>query len=421
MALAWFSFPLPNHLGGLARLLGPKRCLDRADVARDARYLTDFYQEVGYPETTVDTLIAPARDGRVDVIFVIKEALPITLDSVTVTWETVPLGIDTAALRRRLYSVVGRPFNLLRTNTDGDTLEQALRNRGYPDVTALYTDTLLHAERRARVSFDIYPGRLVRLGEVNIQATAKNGAPHLAIRPEAVRPLLGLKTGDPYSESALLDAQRHLYELGTYVAVNPDIVRQPGDSAVIDATMHLQEGDMHQLSTEAGWATLDCGRASAHVTDRALFQTTQRLELNAQASKIEDGDVRWRPTSPEENLLSFQGNALANDSLGSSKLNYNLTTNAYSTRLVWRTRRPFAFGLQRGAVRLRGVPAGDQGRRGGDSHDCAAPGPHHDRVLQPRIRAHRCRAGGAVLCLSGVRRSHPSAGSRGELRHCWPC
>ncbi len=78
MALVQLFSSLPNHLGGLARLLGPKRCLDRADVARDARYLTDFYQEVGYPETTVDTLIAPARDGRVVTrSSVIKEALPI--------------------------------------------------------------------------------------------------------------------------------------------------------------------------------------------------------------------------------------------------------------------------------------------------------------------------------------------------------
>ncbi len=48
------------------------------------------------------------------------------------------------------------------------------------------------------------------------------------------------------------------------------------------------------------------------------------MELNAQASKIGWG----RPLETDftrENLCGFQGNALANDSLGSSKLNYNLT------------------------------------------------------------------------------------------------
>src|SRR5207237_4132608 len=105
---------------------------------------------------------------------------------------------------------------------------------------------------------------------------------HIADR--VVRRVLRISPGDPYSEHAIVDAQRNLFQLGAYrhieVAPRPDSLQPPGDT-IVQLEVRLTEDYMRQLDSELGWATLDCGRVRLQYTDKNLLGTARRLELNA--------------------------------------------------------------------------------------------------------------------------------------------
>jgi outer membrane protein assembly factor BamA len=105
--------------------------------------------------------------------------------------------------------------------------------------------------------------------------------------------LLGVEQGDLYRDRDLVTAQRNLYQTGAYrfVEVTPvaDSLQDVGDS-VVTLRVTLFEDYMRDLSTEVGWATLDCFRTRAQVTDKNFLGGARRLELTGQLSKIGFGD-----------------------------------------------------------------------------------------------------------------------------------
>ncbi|MEP7087881.1 MAG: BamA/TamA family outer membrane protein, partial [Gemmatimonadota bacterium] len=81
---------------------------------------------------------------------------------------------------------------------------------------------------------------------------------------------------------------RDLYQLETYshvdVALAPDSA-QPNDS-LLTVLVRLNESKMTSLGVGAGWATLDCIRAQARLTDRDFSGGARRLELNGRLSHL---------------------------------------------------------------------------------------------------------------------------------------
>jgi outer membrane protein assembly factor BamA len=302
---------------------GMRRCVSPTMLSRDSTLLTRLYQRTGYPGTTVLPRVTPAGRGRVDVVFVIQEATPVLIDSVIVEWSSVPVGVDTAELRRGLYAQPGRPLDTRKVESDVDLLNEVLRNSGYARGTA-YFGPQATSERRGNVTLNIDPGPLVRIGQVVVTPSSFYPNRRPSIDSAAVRPLLGLRTGDLYSERQLRDAQRRLDQLGTYLysEVRVDTGLYLADS-VADVEFLLREDKMNQLDTEHAWATLDCVRSSAQYSNKAFLHTTTRIDLAAQASKIFWGRPLQNALT-RRTICGLFSDALSRDSLGSSRLNYSL-------------------------------------------------------------------------------------------------
>jgi outer membrane protein assembly factor BamA len=173
----------------------------------------------------------------------------------------------------------------------------------------------------AHVNLVFLPGPRAHIAAVQVNVTPNDGRKQ-EISDRVVRKLVGIGTGDLYREQKLVDAQRNLYQTGAYryVEVKPvlDTTNVAADS-VVTLNVTLIEDYMRDLSTEYGWATLDCFRTRAQIVDKNFLGGAQRLELTGQLSKIGWGVLQndWS----RHNLCLFN---ILHDDPFSSKGNYSL-------------------------------------------------------------------------------------------------
>jgi outer membrane protein assembly factor BamA len=313
--------------------VGEKRCLNEQELPRDMARLKEYYRQRGYYQARVDTLVQPLGPAAVKVIFTIDEGRPILLQSYEVNGLAgVP---DSADIVNDRQLKVGQPFDNSLLRADMDTIVQRLRNEGYyhADILLDYhtnTDSLF-----ATVSLTALPGRPARFGEpiISIQPVDKRG-PQLS--PKTVRRVLGIAPGQQYSDQAIVEAQRSLFQLGAYRHVEvvplPDSLQPPGDSVVM-LEVRLTEDYLKRLDSEYGWATLDCGRIRLQYTDLNFARSARRFEATAQASKI--GYGKPLQTRATRSLCTLGGRSpLTSDSIFSDTLQYYTGVSFRQPRLL---------------------------------------------------------------------------------------
>lgn len=297
---------------------GAKRCYPDIGLKPDVDALKQYYLNNGYYDTRVDTSVVSVGRNKVDVTFRITEGEPVLIDTLTITGlEHVA---DTTTILRNLRMQVGARFGLEPLIADVDSITRRLGNVGYPNAVVLRLFNVRRQEHRASVGLDVNTGPYARFGTIKVNSRSiRNGPPE--IDSAVVRRLLGFKSGDEYSESALADAQRNLYNLTAYrhVGVSIDTLKLHGDT-LADIVVDLQEDYLHDFSQEEGWAILDCFRTNTQYTDKNFLDQAQRLVLTARLSKIGYGQpTRYRGV---RNLCYRP--YLDKDSIASSLLNYYL-------------------------------------------------------------------------------------------------
>jgi len=237
------------------RALGTRRCLDSDALRLDVGRLRLFYRRHGYYNATVDTTVTPYEDGGVKVAFDIVEGPPVLVDSLGIG------GLDSAtapiASTANLDLHEGEIFDITKTQAAIDSIKSRLRDRGYPraDVAAGYTvyDTIAH---RARITLDVIAGVRARIGRIRVFNEPMPEAPRRLSDATVLR-LLDIQVGDEYSEHALADAQRDLYQSDLFrhveVRLAPDSVQGKVDS-LVTVDVVTSENFVRQVDTEVGWA-----------------------------------------------------------------------------------------------------------------------------------------------------------------------
>ncbi|HEV8496663.1 MAG TPA: BamA/TamA family outer membrane protein [Gemmatimonadaceae bacterium] len=298
------------------KIFGARRCYPDVGLKPDVDALKALYQNNGFYKTTVDTLVKPVAPKAVEVTFRITEGEPLRIDSLTIAGlDSVP---DPNSIVSDLQMKVGGRFGLLLLFTDIDSINARLRNAGYPRADILKGYRLHPDQLRAEVNLDVTTGPRTRFGSIEVQRTGVNDKP-AQIDSAVVLRLLGFGSGNWYSDRALSDAQRNLYNVGAYrhVGIALDTTTQRSDS-VADVLVDLREDFMRQYDLEEGWATLDCFRVNSQYTDKNFLDAAHHLELTGRVSKLGYGE----PTSTSATRNLCYRSLLDQDSLASSKLNY---------------------------------------------------------------------------------------------------
>ncbi len=293
------------------RIVGGKRCLDRAEFPVDVARLRLWYRNHGFLDATVDTIVTDLRTNVIAVRFQIREGEPVRIDSLIVTGlEAVP---ERAQIERDLPSRVGGRFDRYAMTATRDTLARRLRDTGYPDAAAFRAYDLRDDTKRATMRFSVEPGLRRRIGAVTITRHGRDGAAP-EVPESAVQRLTGLEVGALYSERLLERAKRTLYQSEAFAQVDVTPVSAPGDS-ILTVSVDLTEGYLRSARLGGGWGTLDCFRATGEYTDHNLLRSATRLELRGRISKIGVG----QPLDGTEALCTRY---VVRDTLFSKSVNY---------------------------------------------------------------------------------------------------
>ncbi len=300
------------------RAFGTKRCYPLDGLEQDVVTLKALYRNNGFYDTKVDTVVRPLSKSAVAITFRIDEGRPLILDSLTIAGlDSVP---DSAAVLRDLPLRVGSRFGSQLLSAEIDSIIARLGNSGYPhpDVfrSSVNIDSSAHG---TRASLLVVTGPRARFGSIVVTSVnAKSDGPG-EIDSAAVIKLLGFHTGQPYSDRALFDAQRNLYNLGAYrhVGIALDTTQQHADS-IANVDIDLREDYLRQIDQTEGWGTLDCFRTTSQYTDKNFLKSAQRFDLTGRLSKIGYGS----PVETEGTRNLCYRPVLDKDSIGSSTLNY---------------------------------------------------------------------------------------------------
>jgi outer membrane protein assembly factor BamA len=299
------------------RIFGAKRCYPVDGLAPDVAALKALYRNNGFYDTKVDTVVKRLSKTAVAITFRLSEGRPLILDSLTIA------GLDSlpkkGAILRDLPLRVGGRFGIVLLATERDSIVARLANSGYPRADVFQSYDVDSINHHASVELQAVTGPRAHFGTIAVTSAnaAANGPGE--IDSAVVLRLLGFRTGQPYSDVALIDAQRNLYNLGAYrhVTLEVDTTWQHGDS-LADVNVDLREDYLRQYDQTEGWGTLDCFRVTSQFTDKNFLDNAQHLELTGRLSKL--GYGRPVETSQTRNLCYRP--TLDRDSIGSSTLNY---------------------------------------------------------------------------------------------------
>jgi outer membrane protein assembly factor BamA len=306
---AWLARTAPFRWIGL----GEKRFFNQIDFERDVYRIEVLYKKSGYPDVRVDTTVRrTTRDIYLN--FRITEGQPILVKSFQVT------GLDSIPAQTRAAVTVDLPmaegdvFSRIVMQAAADTIGLRLENRGYPSADVLVSYIVRTEEREASVTLDVLPGHHAVVGSVDVEGTQRT-------TPQTVVSLLTARPGEDYSRDDLFQSQRNLYnsDLFRLASVSLDTSRFVPGSDSVPLLVQVAEAMPRRARASVGYGTTDCLRGSAGVTFRNFLGAGRLLDLSSRVAKIGVG------TPLDWGLDKTICEPLQEDTIGSSKLNYNFT------------------------------------------------------------------------------------------------
>lgn len=275
-----------------------------------------LYQISGFLEATVDTVVQRTADD-VYITFVIDEGDPVRVRRLAIT------GLDSVPrperVRRDLPLDVGMPYNRYLLVATADTLQQRLRDQGFPTAAVLLGRREVNRElRTAELELVVDPGRPADIGSIDIEGTEQ-------VDSAFVRALLTTKRGRPYRQNDLYRSQLNLYQSGLfrYATVAIDTLAFTIGDPRVPLVVRVDEGNFYRVRAGLGYGTNDCFRMSAGWTARNVGGRGQTFDVYGQLSKIGVGDGPPFGVGLEQSWIC---GSLAADSIGSRELNFALTT-----------------------------------------------------------------------------------------------
>jgi len=303
----WFArTPVVRAVG-----LGGKRRLNQKDLERDLERLRLLYRIYGFLEVQVDTVVTRGEED-VKIKFLITEGEPVRLTRLDI------LGADSVAqtgqFQRDLPLRLGDPFNRYLLQSTGDTLTARLREHGYPSARVfLLGRTVDSAAREAQVVLQIQPGRAQVIGTISVEGAPQKDSAFIVN-------LMAARPGELFRSSNLVRSQRNIAATESYrfASVEIDTATYQPDGDSVPLVVRLVPGARYRLGASAGYGTDDCFRGTASMTVRNMFRQGRLLEVTGRLTKIGTG-------APLDFGLdeTFLCSRLADDPIGSSKLNYS--------------------------------------------------------------------------------------------------
>jgi outer membrane protein insertion porin family len=275
-------------------LFPPAPTFSRDLVERKTAALLALYQSRGF----LDARVTPAINDRFEntpgrrfVTFEIQEGPRTTVHNLAF------VGIDAGAQTKLWPSLLckpSQPYSSERARADRDFILDYLADHGYTHATASWHTTPLESLHQVDLELRVAPGPQERIQRIVIL-----GNEHT--RPGIVRRELMFRDGEPISQSALLESQRQLYELGIFNQVQITPQEGPNSETAKTVLVGVEEARRWTVGYGGGVEVQRLGsnqpqgqfkaspRLSLTITRLNVGGRNQTLSLDGRLSNLETG------------------------------------------------------------------------------------------------------------------------------------
>jgi outer membrane protein insertion porin family len=235
--------------------------------------------------------------------------------------------IDSVTLQKRLSIKLAGPYNPEQVTFSRDIIESIYRDKGYADVR-VSTATTTVSPHALSVHFKIQEGPLYHVGSIAVQGN------HL-IADSLIKRDLGLKSGEPFSQTKIYEANKALFLSGYFEAI--DIHYSTAPAQVMDIQVSVKERPTRYIKGGFGYGTETKERLSLGYEDRNFFGNEKQFSLSAVHSGFFTNPPKYRTSVLQASLAEphFLGTPLQAQTAVSEEWDDRLPYNSQTT--AWRS------------------------------------------------------------------------------------
>ncbi len=260
---------------------------DKIEVKKDVIRIRDFYNNHGFPNTTVHYRIeSKKKKWKKKVYFIISEKAPVHIKDITFDLvgkkdnkEAVRKSSSFEKTRRNSEYQVGRRYQPINKSEVTGTYTRMLKNMGFAYVNVSLEAKVDTARLSADLTIHADLGPMAYIHHISVKGDS-SVSDHYVIRQS------GLKKGEKYSLKALRNAQRQVFNHHLFQFVTINIPDQPKDST-LDLAMSVRERPLRTIQTSVGFGTRDYLRGQISWINRNAFGRAHKFSTTAKASFIE--------------------------------------------------------------------------------------------------------------------------------------
>lgn len=206
-------------------------------LARDMDAITNLYKANGFEQVKVSNTVQDdyqGVSGRMRVVVHVNEGPQTRVRRLTLTGNThIPTSQLLAA--NLINTEAGQPWSDSTIAADRESVMNFYFNHGFPEVDFEATSAPVAGEpARMDVTFKITEGKQVFVDRVLLSGLH-------ATKGFVVGREIQVREGDPLSQSAMIESQRRLYDLGIFNEVNVAVENPEGDDTRKNVLFDLAE------------------------------------------------------------------------------------------------------------------------------------------------------------------------------------
>lgn len=237
-------------------------------------------EPLGYYEPEVSYEVQNAGDNLWRVTIHIEPGRPVRLSEVTI--DVTGPGKDDRAIRELLAAEEIKPGLRLNHGTYDrvkGSLVRAAKNEGYLDAKLTKHDLVIdRTERRANVDLQADTGERYSFGEIDIAQDV--------ITDEAMRRLLRMKPGDPYTLDTLLRTQYVLDDTQYFSVVDIESGDPDRNTRTVPVTVSAEPSRKHRYAASVGYGTDTKVRGKFSWDNRRVNKEGHKFKLELLGSAI---------------------------------------------------------------------------------------------------------------------------------------
>lgn len=221
--------------------LGSGRLVD-TQLKADLENIRSFYALQGYAQAEVGPSQIEENGDELRLVIPVKEGPRQQL--VNLEFEGLE-ALEPEELRRRLPLRAGGPFHPYLLDQSLDVIRQAYLDRGYGEAQ-VSAQTEWNADKTlVDVTVQVFEGDQMVLDRVIVRGNRRTVS-------EVIRRTLGVRPGEPISETRRLEIERDLYRLGIFSSVQVELSRSGLGSSGQDLIVRVEEGLPRRVSYSLG-------------------------------------------------------------------------------------------------------------------------------------------------------------------------